>query len=122
MVLMVSRKFHAEASGTPNLPVTELWRKIVLYLLKYPSGIRMSSAMMFRGCARRTAMKSAAAYSRAGLASRYASGKAQTLKSRFAEIMPAEVEKIKKLRAEKGSTSIGEVTVDMVGYFEYECG
>ncbi len=67
-------------------------------------------------------MKSAAAYSRAGLASRYASGKAQTLKSRFAEIMPAEVEKIKKLRAEKGSTSIGEVTVDMVGYFEYECG
>lgn len=47
-------------------------------------------------------------------ACRYASGKSQSIKERFAEIYPRELEKVKALRAAKGNSVLGEVTLDMV--------
>ena len=37
----------------------------------------------------------------------------KTLKDTLAEIIPMEQEKVKKLRAEHGKKSLGEVTIDM---------
>ncbi|KAI9894805.1 MAG: citrate (Si)-synthase [Vezdaea aestivalis] len=44
----------------------------------------------------------------------YSSAKTQTLKERFAEKLPEELEKVKKLRKDYGSKVIGEVTIDQV--------
>lgn len=44
----------------------------------------------------------------------YSTAKTQTLKERFAELIPAEQEKVKKLRKEHGNKVIGEVTLDQV--------
>ncbi|PYI30855.1 citrate synthase citA [Aspergillus indologenus CBS 114.80] len=44
----------------------------------------------------------------------YSTGKAKSLKETFAEKLPAEIEKVKKLRKEHGSKVIGEVTLDQV--------
>ncbi|KAI5800329.1 putative citrate synthase [Peziza echinospora] len=44
----------------------------------------------------------------------YSTAKTQTLKERFAELIPGEVEKIKSLKQNYGSTVIGEVTLDQV--------
>jgi len=44
----------------------------------------------------------------------YSSAKAKSLKETFAEKLPGEVEKVKRLRKEYGSKVIGEVTLDQV--------
>ncbi|KAF8468436.1 putative citrate synthase [Kalaharituber pfeilii] len=44
----------------------------------------------------------------------YSTAKTQTLKERFAEIIPAEVEKVKKLKKDYGPKVIQEVTLDQV--------
>ncbi|KAN0072584.1 Citrate synthase-like protein [Elaphomyces granulatus] len=44
----------------------------------------------------------------------YSTGKAKSLKETFAEKLPSEIEKVKKLRKEYGSKVIGEVTLDQV--------
>ncbi|CAN6638537.1 2-methylcitrate synthase, mitochondrial [Trichomonascus vanleenenianus] len=44
----------------------------------------------------------------------YSTGKEQTLKDRFAELLPEKIEQIKKLRKEHGSAVLGEVTLDQV--------
>ncbi|KAK2751368.1 citrate (Si)-synthase [Onygenales sp. PD_40] len=44
----------------------------------------------------------------------YSSAKTQSLKETFAEKLPAEIEKVKKLRKEHGSKVLGEVTLDQV--------
>ncbi|RPB26353.1 citrate synthase mitochondrial precursor [Terfezia boudieri ATCC MYA-4762] len=44
----------------------------------------------------------------------YSTAKTQTLKERFAELIPGEQEKVKKLRKEHGKKVIGEVTLDQV--------
>ncbi|KAL8879271.1 MAG: hypothetical protein Q9192_008267, partial [Flavoplaca navasiana] len=44
----------------------------------------------------------------------YSSAKTQSLKETFAEQLPGEIEKIKKLRKDYGSKVVGEVTLDQV--------
>ncbi|KAI9836189.1 MAG: hypothetical protein M1819_001526 [Sarea resinae] len=44
----------------------------------------------------------------------YSSAKTQTLKERFAEKVPEEIEKVKKLKKDYGSKVVGEVTLDQV--------
>ncbi|KAI9669961.1 MAG: citrate (Si)-synthase [Alyxoria varia] len=44
----------------------------------------------------------------------YSTGKSKSLKETFAEKLPGEIEKIKKLRKDHGSKSVGEVTLDQV--------
>ncbi|KAI9681743.1 MAG: citrate (Si)-synthase [Trizodia sp. TS-e1964] len=44
----------------------------------------------------------------------YSSAKTQSLKETFAEKLPAEIEKVKKLRKDYGSKVVGEVTIDQV--------
>ncbi|MCJ1357319.1 MAG: citrate (Si)-synthase [Icmadophila ericetorum] len=44
----------------------------------------------------------------------YSSAKPQTLKETFAAKLPAEIEKVKKLRKDYGSKVVGEVTLDQV--------
>jgi citrate synthase len=42
----------------------------------------------------------------------YSTGKAKSLKETFADKLPGELEKVKKLRKEHGNKVIGEVTLD----------
>ncbi|CAE6431573.1 unnamed protein product [Rhizoctonia solani] len=44
----------------------------------------------------------------------YATSKPQTLKERFAELIPGELENVKAIRAEHGNKAFGQVTVDQV--------
>ncbi|KAG8961026.1 citrate (Si)-synthase [Tulasnella sp. 419] len=44
----------------------------------------------------------------------YASAKPQTLKERLAELIPAEIENVKAIKAEHGKKAFGQVTVDQV--------
>ncbi|KAG8984341.1 citrate (Si)-synthase, partial [Tulasnella sp. 427] len=53
--------------------------------------------------------------SRAGFGSvRYMASKPQTLKERFAELIPQEIENVKAIKAEHGKKAFGQVTVDQV--------
>jgi len=76
----------------------------------------MASAIRISQAALRSSLASTSksfAVKRAGFRY-YSSAKPKTLKETFAAKIPGEIEKIKKLRAEKGSTVIGEVTLDQV--------
>ncbi|KAK9477965.1 citrate synthase-like protein [Lipomyces japonicus] len=58
------------------------------------------------------AQRPLASFARSAAFRAYSTGKEPTLKERLIEIFPAEIEKIKALRKAKGSTVIGEVTLD----------
>ncbi|KAK9453150.1 citrate synthase-like protein [Dipodascopsis uninucleata] len=60
----------------------------------------------------RAAQRPSGSFLRAAAFRAYSTAKEPTLKERLIELFPAEGEKIKKLRKEKGSTVIGEVTLD----------
>ncbi|KAG9126030.1 citrate (Si)-synthase, partial [Ceratobasidium sp. 392] len=59
--------------------------------------------------------RQATAFSRVSFAARtYATSKPQTLKERFAELIPGELENVKAIRAEHGKKAFGQVIVDQV--------
>ncbi|KAG8757967.1 citrate (Si)-synthase [Ceratobasidium sp. 428] len=59
--------------------------------------------------------RQANAFSRVSFAARtYATSKPQTLKERFAELIPGEMENVKAIRAEHGKKAFGQVIVDQV--------
>ncbi|KAL1894569.1 citrate (Si)-synthase [Sporothrix stenoceras] len=77
----------------------------------------MASAMRLSSSAFRTSLRASSAFgarSTAFNAARCYSAKAQTLKERFAELLPGKIEEIKALRKESGSKVIDQVTLDQV--------
>merc|ERR1712063_42761 len=68
------------------------------------SALRLSSAFRAAAPLRTTAFNGLRCYS----------SKTQSLKETFANKLPGEIEKIKKLRKEHGNTVVGEVTLDQV--------
>ncbi|KAL6720235.1 citrate (Si)-synthase [Lecanora helva] len=77
----------------------------------------MSSVLRFSNAALRPALSSVSSSTRSitqnGLRY-YSSVKAKSLKDTFADNLPREIEKIKKLRKDYGSKVVGEVTLDQV--------
>ncbi|KKF93472.1 Citrate synthase mitochondrial [Ceratocystis platani] len=74
----------------------------------------MASVARLSSAALRTSVRGTAFRNSSFAATRFYSAKAQTLKERFAELLPEKVDQIKTLRKEHGNKVVGEVTLDQV--------
>ncbi|KKA31176.1 hypothetical protein TD95_002278 [Thielaviopsis punctulata] len=74
----------------------------------------MASVARLSSSALRTSARGSAFRASSFAAARFYSAKAQTLKERFAELLPEKVEQIKTLRKEHGDKVIGNITLDQV--------
>ncbi|KAL5630624.1 hypothetical protein BROUX41_000496 [Berkeleyomyces rouxiae] len=74
----------------------------------------MTSVARLSSSALRSSVRGSAFRTSSFAATRFYSAKTQTLKERFAEILPEKIEQIKTLRKEHGDKVVGEVTLDQV--------